>query len=43
MNDGDGPDDPDRDDDDDGRGLRALLDAWTAGDPQETLRLSGTK
>jgi hypothetical protein len=24
----------------DGRGLRALLDAWTAGDPQEVLRLS---
>lgn len=22
-----------------GRGLRALLDAWTGGDPQETLRL----
>ena len=23
----------------DGRGLRALLDAWTQGDPRETLRL----
>jgi hypothetical protein len=29
----------DADDGDDGRGLRALLDAWTAGDPRETLRL----
>jgi len=24
---------------DEGRGLRALLDAWTVGDPEETLRL----
>jgi hypothetical protein len=41
MNDG-GPGAPrgdDADDGDDGRGLRALLDAWTAGDPRETLRL----
>jgi hypothetical protein len=31
--------DDDADDGDDGRGLRAMLDAWTAGDPSETLRL----
>jgi hypothetical protein len=29
----------DADDGDDGRNLRAMLDAWTAGDPGETLRL----
>jgi hypothetical protein len=34
MNDGADPDAGD-----DGRGLRALLDAWTVGDPGETLRL----
>lgn len=42
MNDGDGPGAdarPDADDGDDGRNLRALLDAWTVGDPGETLQL----
>jgi hypothetical protein len=42
MNDGDGPGAdgrPERDDGDDGRNLRALLDAWTVGDPGEVLQL----
>lgn len=33
------PIDDDRDTGTDNRGLRALLDAWTEGDPHETLRL----
>lgn len=42
MSDGDGPGDesrPESDDGDDGRNLRALLDAWTVGDPGEVLQL----